>query len=139
MKETGTVIKLNGNRAFVKVNCTSDCSKCGMCGTKNKGTSKEFVAQKGDFDVKVGDIVSIENNKDLRLLSYLLIFGVPLLLVILSIVLGTIYLDELYTVFIAVVSVAVWYGILSFIDKRISFLKGYTFKITKIYKNQEQE
>lgn len=133
MKETGTVVKLNGNRAFVKVNCTADCSKCGMCSSKNRDTSKEFVVQKGNFDVKVGDVVDIENKKDLRLLSYLLIFGVPLILVALSIVLGTIYLDDIYTVFIAVISVAVWYGILSFIDKRITFLKGYSFQITKVY------
>lgn len=137
MKETGIVTKLNKNTVSVKVNCTSDCSKCGMCSSKNRDTSKDFVAKIDGFDVKVGDNVTIETQKDLRLISYLLIFGVPLVLVVLSIVIGTIYLNELWTVFIAVVSVALWYALLSLIDKRISVLKGYSYKVTHVYKKEQ--
>lgn len=137
MKETGIVTKLNKNTVSVKVNCTSDCSKCGMCSSKNRDTSKDFVAKIDGFDVKVGDNVTIETQKDLRLISYLLIFGVPLILVVLSIVIGTIYLNELWTVFIAVVSVALWYALLSLIDKRISVLKGYSYKVTHVYKKEQ--
>ncbi|MBO5285722.1 MAG: SoxR reducing system RseC family protein [Clostridia bacterium] len=137
MKETGIVTKLNKNTVSVKVNCTSDCSKCGMCSSKNRDTSKDFVAKIDGFDVKVGDNVTIETQKDLRLISYLLIFGIPLILVVLSIVIGTIYLNELWTVFIAVVSVALWYALLSLIDKRISVLKGYSYKVTHVYKKEQ--
>ena len=135
MKETGTVTKISSGNATVKVKRRAECSKCGMCGMKDSATDMDFVASLNSAKVNVGDVVVIENKKDLKFLSYLLIFIVPLVLIGLGLFIGYTLLNETFVLLISLGSVVVWYGVIYFVDKIFRFGKNYGYQITEVLKS----
>lgn len=142
MKETGIVTFKGDKTLTVKVKRRAECSKCGLCGMKENATDIDFVATYGSFDkddIATGDCVTVESNKDIRLLSYLLLFIVPIILIGASIAIGYAFLTELWSVLIALISVTGWYFLVWAIDKAFNFAKKAGYVVTSVTKREEVE
>ena len=119
MKDSGTVIQLNRDRATVSVKRRDECSKCGMCIFPKNSDSIEFDA-KNPVGAQVGDKVVLQKPEGGKLISAVLVFLVPVLLVALSAVLGIFVVkNELWTALIGILAIVAWFFLLSFIDKAI--------------------
>lgn len=139
MVEKGIVTKLDGDFAVVKVNKKDECSKCGLCLFPKNADSINFRAE-NEVNAKVGDVVVIETKERAKTLGILLVFGVPLLLVILSLILGYIFIkDETACLLIALGVVAVWFVVLALIDKRLKNSLNFSSKIKAIESSIEKE
>ena len=134
MIEIGTVKKVDGDEYLVTVRRRPECSKCGLCGMKDNVTEIDFRAIRSSNEqmVEVGDTVRIENGTDIRLMSYLLVFLVPLLLVAGGIILGYAISIEWLGVVFALSFVAIYYALLSIVDKKIKNGKKSVYVITEV-------
>ena len=138
MIEKGIVTSLDGDYAIVKVNKKEECAKCGLCLFPKNADSIKFRAENG-VRAKVDDIVEIETKERAKTLGIVLVFGVPLILVIASLVLGYIFIkNEITCLLVTLGVVVVWFFILSIIDKKIknslkfsSTIKGIITKMEK--------
>ncbi len=132
MREIGVVTKIKNDKATVKVDKKDECSKCGMCLFPKGASSVEFEAI-NNVSAKQGDTVIIETKKEGKLLGAALAFLVPLLLIGVALLLNYLVIhNELITLGIAVGLVAVWYVILTFIDKKIKNTVGFSAVVTQI-------
>ena len=135
MIEIGTVKKIDGEEYLVTVKRKPECSKCGLCGMKDNVTQIDFRAERSNNEqmVNVGDTVRIENGTDIRLMSYFLVFLVPILLIVGGILLGYLIKVEWTGVLFAIGFVAIYYAVLSIFDKKIKNGKKSVYKITKVF------
>jgi positive regulator of sigma E activity len=141
MKETGIVTFKDDKTLTVKVKRRAECSKCGLCGMKENATDIDFLATYGSFSkdsISEGDVATVESNKDIRLVSYLLLFIVPIILIGASIAIGYLFLSELWSVGLALISVACWYFLVWAIDKKFNFAKKAGYVVTSVIKHNEE-
>ena len=141
MKETGIVTFKDDKTLTVKVKRRAECSKCGLCGMKESATDIDFLATYGSFSkdsISEGDVATVESNKDIRLVSYLLLFIVPIILIGASIAIGYLFLSELWSVGLALISVACWYFLVWAIDKKFNFAKKAGYVVTSVIKHNEE-
>lgn len=139
MVEQGVVTAVKGNRATVRVDKKDECSKCGMCLFPKGASSIDFDAQ-NPLDAKEGDAVIIQTEREGKLLSTLLVFLVPLLLIGVAILVGYLLkLGEIYIVCIAIGLIIVWFLVLALIDKRLKKSINFSPKIIKIIHESENE
>lgn len=76
MKEKGTVIKVEGLSAEIKIDPKEACSKCCACsGGKNRRLI--YTGEKAK-DLKAGDIVDVEVETGSMTKVYSLLYGLPL-------------------------------------------------------------
>ena len=81
MKESGTVIRIEGGTAVVTLNVHGGCKSCGLhgvCTTTGKGR-RELSLDTGQFKLKPGDRVEIETPARSLLTAAFLIFIFPLI------------------------------------------------------------
>ncbi|PWM73799.1 MAG: hypothetical protein DBX59_04255 [Bacillota bacterium] len=138
MTECGQVVKTEKNHAVVRVARREECSKCGMCGMKKDAAHVDFKAA-NELKAEVGDTVVVDTEKNVTLLSSLLVFLVPLIL--LAAAIGVCYalnMEELFILLICVATLALWFTALALIDKRLSRIRGFCPTIVKIIKKQEK-
>lgn len=132
MIEVGKVIKTNGDTATVRIDKKDECSKCGMC-LFPKNASHIDLDAKNLVGAKEGDNVELTRNEGGKLISALLTFLVPLLLIIASVVVTyLLYINEIWMLCFSAVSVVLWYISLAFIDKKIKAKFTNKTEITKI-------
>ena len=89
MEENGKVIELLANEAKVEVMPSAICSHCGSadaCGSL--GAKTKVVLAKNPIGAKLGDLVKIEIKEKNRLASILLLFGLPITLLLVGIIIG---------------------------------------------------
>ena len=132
MREQGIVTSVKGKHATVKVDKKTECDKCGMCLFPQGASSTEFnVANK--IGASEGDLVTIETAKDAKFMGAMLVFFVPLVLIALSMVLAVVVIkNEIYALLISVVSIAIWFFVLSIIDKKLKNTKSFSPQIVSI-------
>ena len=119
MNEIGQITKTNGKTATVRIDKKDECSKCGMCLFPKNANHIDLEAL-NPIGAKEGDSVEVVRNEGGKLLSALLVFLIPLLLIIGSVI--ATYLtkkDEIWILILSAISVVAWFIILSFIDKKI--------------------
>lgn len=135
MKEQGTVTKVFGKKATVKVDKKDECSKCGMCLFPKNASSIEFNAD-NEMQAEVGDTVVIETESDGKLLGAMLVFLVPLILIGLSACISYFVIkSEIWTLFLSLILIVLWFVALAFIDKKLKKTKNFRHKITEIVVN----
>ena len=119
MIESGKIVKTNGDRAVVRIDKKDECSKCGMCLFPKNANHLDIDAV-NSIGAKEGDIVEIDRKEGGKFISALLVFLVPLLLVIASVVVTYLCsLEELWILIFSIVTVVLWFIALAFIDKKI--------------------
>ena len=133
--ETGKVISLNKDQARVIMQMRAECEGCGsmFCNINGKNEMQIDVINK--IKATVGDTVEISIGGGALLNLSLLIYGVPILIAILSIVVGLNFIEsvhkELISVGIACVLSTIYYFIFWAIGKRIKAQPKLP-KITKV-------
>ncbi len=80
MRETGIVIKNDGNSIDVQMQPSGECGSCGACFIDKAKLQVLSVSQQ--FKVQPGEIVEIEVNPAFAIQSAFLIFLLPLLVMI---------------------------------------------------------
>ena len=139
MIEQGIVTKTEKNTAVVKVEKRDECSKCGMCLFPKGASSIDFnVVNK--VGASEGDTVIIDTQNDGKLLGAILVFLVPLLLIGVSALIGFLVIQwELSVLILSVVLIALWFVILSIIEKKLKKTAGFTPVIIQIINKGEKQ
>lgn len=134
MIEKAQVTEVKGNFAKVKINKREECTKCGMCMfPKNAGYA--ILNAKNDIGAKEGDLVTIETNPKAKTLGIFLVFGVPLILILVSAIIGYFVIQkEIWIFILSLISFVSWYTILAVIDKKLQKRVTYFSIITAIVK-----
>ena len=132
MKEVGIITKLNGEYVYVKVDKKDECSKCGMCAFPKNANSIEIFAR-NNVNAKKDEQVIVEIKDKGKMLGFLLVFIVPLLLLGGAILLNFLVVhNELLTMGIGIVLIALWYFVLSFIDKYLKKSNKYGAEVVAV-------
>lgn len=132
MKEVGIITKLNGEYVYVKVDKKDECSKCGMCAFPKNANSIEIFAR-NNVNAKKDEQVIVEIKDKGKMLGFLLVFIVPLLLLCGAILLNFLLVhNELLTMGIGIVLIALWYFVLSFIDKYLKKSNKYGAEVVAV-------
>ncbi|GEM_PF-200119 len=119
MEELGKVVKVNGNRAEVEVVPGKACHHCGASGLCNWGGKKvKLVTARNEIGARTGDSVILETTEPGSSYSALLVFGMPVVLMIAGIIIGTRIGGDLLAAVLAGVGLAIAFLILKFIDIR---------------------
>ena len=119
MVETGLVISTCGDRAQVSIKRKAQCDKCGMC-IFPKGADSVTFDCINKVGAVAGDRVKLEKEGQNKMLSYLLIFFVPLLLIGASVAIGLFVIKIDYWVLIlSGILLVAWFSVLALIDKVI--------------------
>ncbi len=87
MKETGKVVAVEGDVAFLLFNRTSMCAKCGACGM-TAGQNEITVSAQNSLHAKVGDRVEIQFTTKNALTSSLIAYIFPLIMLFIGLWLG---------------------------------------------------
>lgn len=139
MQEYATVVKTEKGVATLSVNKKDECSKCGMCLFPANARSIEFQA-KNDVGASQGDTVLIQVKDQGKLTALILVFLVPLLLILLSSLIAQFVIgQELWMLWLSLMSVTAWFLVLPLIDKRLEKTKQFSTEIISIIKSNEKE
>jgi len=117
-EDMGTVIEVEGKKVRVEVVRSGGCKTCSMqsfCFGRN--TPAVFDVE-SELELKPGDRVELEIAPASRIISSLLVFGLPILCLFLGYLIGSIWLDELASIGIAFAATALSYIILKLIDRK---------------------
>ena len=118
LEDVGTVVAANGNKVRVELVRGSGCKSCtmrGMCFGRN--TPAVFDLE-SDLDLVPGDRVQLEISPSTRVLSSLLVFGLPMLCLFASFLIASRWLAELPAIGIAFGATALSFLLMKQIDKR---------------------
>lgn len=138
MREIGTVVNAKDGYAEVKVDKKDACSKCGMCLFSNNA-NHTVMSCANKIGAKENQTVVIDITGQGKMLGIFLVFVMPLILIGASVLISLLVIkNELWTVGISVASIAVWYFILSVIDKKIKKRAGFCPSIIEIIKGEDE-
>lgn len=139
MVEIGEVIKTEKGNATVSFERKTACDKCGMCAF-NKDDMKVKLVLKNDVNAKVGDVVEVSMGDRFVLISAVIVYLIPLVLVGLGILVGTLCnLEDYIQIILAVVGLVLGFVISAFIDKKLKKKKKYSPTITNIVINNDMD
>ena len=132
MREKGLVTSVKGNFATVRVDKKSECDKCGLCLFPKGASAAEFSALNTP-KAKEGDTVIIETSGKASLISVLLVFLVPLILIGIAVLIGMFILNsEIWIPLISVILIVLWYTILAVTDKKFKNKTKFFAEIVEI-------
>ncbi|HPV14888.1 MAG TPA: SoxR reducing system RseC family protein [Candidatus Cloacimonadota bacterium] len=116
--DLGKVIAVSGSTYQVELIRGEACGACslkGLCFKKDEPTVFEL---ESELDFKVGDVVSLEIAPAARVASALLIFGLPLLLLLVVFLLVRPHFSEIVSIGISFAAMAFSLVIIRWVDKR---------------------
>jgi len=90
--EEGIIIKIHGDIATVRVKSSSLCSHCKACIMGDDGYMT--AEAENTIGAKIGDKVGLSVNSKMLLGSSLLVFGLPLLVLLISVILADLVFDN---------------------------------------------
>ncbi len=143
LKETGLVIKVENDIAWVNTQSKLACSSCQVESTCGNGILEKYLAGKvfiskidNLLNAKVGDEVVISIPKTSVSKASLIVYGLPLLMLFIGAILGDIYfLSEIMSIFLGFVGLAVGIMMIKVFSRRIvnnqNYLPKMVFKISK--------
>lgn len=99
MKERGVVVETSGNTAKIRLNQKPECIKCGICSQTSGGYLTLSVNT--DKPLQINQIVTIEINQKVSLVSSILLYGVPLSGFIIGAIIGYIIGKEILAIICA--------------------------------------
>ena len=139
MREQGEVVDTAKGYATIRVTKKDECSKCGMC-LFGKNANYIDINAKNTIGACKGDIVTFEKRESGKFLACLLVFLVPLFLIALSAVLAIYVIqNELWILFLSLITIIIWYSILALIDKKLKKNKTFCSEILSIEQTINKE
>lgn len=118
-EDVGTVISVQGTRVRVELVRSGGCKSCsmrGMCFGRNTPAVFDLST---DLHLQEGDRVSLEISPGARVLSAVLVFGLPLVFLFAGFLISSLYLAELPSILIAFAATVLSFILIRLIDKRI--------------------
>ena len=94
MKQTGTVVGLDGNMAKVECDRQSACSMCDNAEHCVEKCEKVYASALNTVNAKVGDIVEIETDTKKVLFSSFVVFVLPIILSIAAYFAASVFFGE---------------------------------------------
>ncbi|HHY90583.1 MAG TPA: SoxR reducing system RseC family protein [Clostridiales bacterium] len=140
MNHVGQVLQLyEDNRAKVLIRRHTACSECGACKHGKQDMNMEIIAV-NNANAKIGDVVEISMQTHNVLTAALLVYGIPLLMLIIGVVAGYAILQkmgftaklELYSVLIGLVLLILTYIALKIYENVLKKDARYTPVISRI-------
>lgn len=90
MDEIGKIIELKDDIAVIEITPSSGCSRCAQVNICNPfGKNKKVIELPNVINGQINDWVKIEIKEKNRVLSILLVFGLPILLFLIGVFIGT--------------------------------------------------
>ena len=132
MLERGKVTAIMDDNVQVQFKRTSACDKCRACSIDQGGNVS--IILKNDLGAKVGDIVEVEILGKAVTLSYLIVFGIPLVMALLGVILASAArFSELYSIITVAGSLVFGFLVVFVIDKIIAKNQKFAPKIIRVY------
>ena len=130
-KAEGIVAENKGNISKVKIvrgsMCGESCGSCNLCGKR-----ETFVYALNTAGAEKNDRVLIEMESSSGLKAAFLVYGMPLIILVLGIVLITVFnANQAKGLLYILMAVVLWFCAVKLIDKNMKP----TAKITEVYKN----
>lgn len=137
MLELGKVTAVMDDKVQVQFPRTSACDKCKLCSNESGGNVS--LTLKNDVNAKEGDIVAVEILGKAVTISYLIVFGIPILTLFLGMIIASAAkLNELFSIIAAAASLLIGFAIVFFLDKTIAKSEKFAPKIVKVYQSSSQ-
>ncbi len=115
--DIGTVVRIDGNRVRVEVQRGAGCKSCslrGMCFGRNTPSIFDLTSE---LDLQPGDRVELEIAPATRILSALMVFALPLVLLFAGYLIASRWLAELPSIGVAFLAAALSFLIMKWIDR----------------------
>lgn len=85
VQETAIIVEAGGETAKVQMNTQAACDSCGAAAVCHPSLGeKPLVEITNDIGARVGDVVLLETDSGSRIIASLLMFGLPILFIILG-------------------------------------------------------
>ncbi len=117
-EDVGTVVAAKGKKVRVELVRGAGCKSCAMRGMCFGRNTPAIFDLESDLDLVPGDRVQLEISPSTRVLSSLLVFGLPMLCLFASFLIANRWLAELPSIGIAFAGTALSFLIMRQIDKR---------------------
>lgn len=136
MVEFGKVVDKKGNILKIELNPTSTCKICGLC--HSEGTYNFYLDALDNCNAKVGETVVIEIERKKYYKALFLIYGLPLILFIIGVILGylfnpKIHFDpQLFGLILGFLLMALGYILVRFLDRKLSKKQQYIMVAKKV-------
>jgi len=115
--DIGTIVRIDGNRVRVEVQRGAGCKSCslrGMCFGRNTPSMFDLTSE---LDLQFGDRVELEIAPATRILSALMVFALPLVLLFAGYLIASRWLAELPSIGVAFLAAALSFLIMKWIDR----------------------
>lgn len=120
MQEIGKIIAIIGDTAKIEITPSGGCAHCAQFNLCNPlGQNKKVIELKNTINAQVGDIVKIEIGEKSRALSIALVFGLPVLLLIVGLVIGNFLSNEKLSALLGGCGLVLAMCLLKIIDNRL--------------------
>ena len=106
MTETGRVVEIIGTQARIEVAPNKACRTCPACTVCRPHGAVRHIEAENRVDAHVGDEVCIETSTTQSMVAILLVFGVPVVLALVGLIIGT-SLGNLPSMILGVIGFAV--------------------------------
>ncbi|MEG1559252.1 MAG: SoxR reducing system RseC family protein [Clostridia bacterium] len=135
MLETGEVIEVNGKIARIKFKRGKMCGKCHAC--MSLSSDELAVELDNTLDAHVGDFVNISLHEKSIVKAGLIMYGIPLVMLILGAYLGSL-IGDLYAAAFGAIFAFSSYFILRLFEKRFKKMDEFNPKMIS-FKNDDKD
>lgn len=137
MERIGEVVKiLENGRAVVRFERTKACKNCKMCA--NAGENHALTEVENTLRTKVGDAVEISLHSKSLLQATLIAYGIPLLMLLIGVVVGSMWSDAVGAIAGIVLALAA-FAILRLLEPRFSRMTTFKPRMIDIIETADKE
>ena len=137
MDKIGEVVRiLENGKAVVRFERSKACNHCKMCA--NAGENHAFAEIENTLNAQVGDKVEIILHSKSLIKASLIAYGVPLILLLLGVIIGSRWSDAVGAI-MGIVLALISFGILRLLELRISRMTTFKPRMIDIVRTEEKE
>jgi len=129
MRETGKVSSVKGKLAEIELDQSPQCVKCGACIFKSSGNMS--VLAENTINAKVGDTVEVEISQAARFIFPSILYGLPILFLMVGIVVGNIWSERMGIV-LGIVFLLISLLVLFMINRLVEGRKRFGNRIVRV-------
>jgi positive regulator of sigma E activity len=118
-EDVGTVVQVRGKQVRVELTRGAGCKSCSMRGMCFGRNTPAVFDLETELELQEGDRVQLEIAPGTRILSSLLVFGMPMLFLFGGFLIASRWLGELPSIGIAFAATLLSFIIMKFIDRRL--------------------
>lgn len=95
IEDTGRVVRIEGDKAFIEVERTSACAQCGLREVEEIAGGKPVFEALNVAKADIGDTVKVRVESVAYMKASLLVYGIPICLLIIGALLGVYFAEKL--------------------------------------------